>query len=54
LILYLGGLETLLDWLRIGFLRLPLLILVVDAIALCQIMYSMDVFASQYNWYHLP
>jgi len=54
LVLYLGGLEVLLGWLRIGFLRLPLLILVVDVIAISQIMYSMDVFASRFNWYHLP
>jgi 4-amino-4-deoxy-L-arabinose transferase-like glycosyltransferase len=54
LIMYLGGLVVLLGWLRASFLRLPLLILTVDVIALSEIGYSLDVFASQYNWYHLP
>ena len=54
LIVYLGGFEVLLGWLRIGFLRLPLLLLVVAIIGLSEVMYSMAVFASWYNWYHLP
>ena len=54
LILYLGGLEVLLGWLRIGFLRLPLLILLINGMVLWEAIYSMDVFASRYNWYHLP
>jgi hypothetical protein len=54
LIVYLGGLEVLLGWLRIGFLRLPLLVVALHVIALSEIVYSMDVFASQYNWYHFP
>jgi hypothetical protein len=54
LIMYLGGLEVLLGWLQLSFLRLPLLIVMIDGILLSQIAYSLDVFASQYNWYHLP
>ena len=54
LIVYLGGLEVLLGWLRIGFLRFPLLIFLVNVMVLSETMYSMDVFASLYNWYHLP
>jgi hypothetical protein len=53
LVMYLGGLEVLLDWLQLRFLRLPLLIVIVDGILLSQIVYSMDVFASPYNWFHL-
>ena len=54
LIMYLSGLESLLDWLRLGFARLPLLIIMVDVMALTEIVYSLDVFASRYNWFHLP
>jgi hypothetical protein len=54
LIMYLSGLQSLLDWLHLSFLRLPLLILLVDIMAVAQIVYSLDVFASQYNWFHLP
>ena len=54
LIIYLSGLQSLLDWLHLSFLRLPLLILLVDIMAVAQIVYSLDVFASQYNWFHLP
>jgi 4-amino-4-deoxy-L-arabinose transferase-like glycosyltransferase len=53
LIMYLSGLESLLDWLRLSFLRLPLLIIMVDLMALAEIAYSLDVFTSQYNWFHL-
>ena len=49
-----GGLEVLLRWLRLSFLRLPLLIIIVDLMVLAEISYSMQVFASQYNWFHLP
>lgn len=54
LIAYLGGLKAVLDWLRVGFLRVPLLILLVDVLAIWEVVVSIDVFASQYNWYHLP
>lgn len=54
MIMYLSGLESLLDWLRLSFLRLPLLIILVDVMAVAEIVYSLDVFASQYNWFHLP
>jgi hypothetical protein len=54
LIMYLSGLESLLGWLRFSFLRLPLLIIAVDLMAIAAIVYSLDVFASQYNWFHLP
>jgi hypothetical protein len=53
LIVYLSGLESFLGWLRLSFIRLPLLILMVDLVAIAEIVYSLDVFASQYNWYHL-
>ena len=54
LIMYLSGLESLLGWLGLRFLRLPLLIILVDVMAVAEIAYSMDVFASPYNWFHLP
>jgi hypothetical protein len=54
LILYLGGFEALLGWLRLDFARVPLLIVIVDVILMSEISYSIQVFASQYNWYHLP
>ena len=54
LIMYLGGLEVLLSWLQLRFFRLPLLILIVISMFIAEIAYSMGVFASQYNWYHLP
>jgi hypothetical protein len=54
LIMYLGGLEALLRWLRLSFARFPVLIILVDLMAISEIAYSMDVFASQYNWFHLP
>jgi hypothetical protein len=54
LIMYLGGLEVFLDRLRLSFLRVPLLIVLIDSLLLTEIVYSLDVFASQYNWYHLP
>jgi len=54
LMMYLGGLEVLLDWLQLRWLRLPLLILMASFMALSEISYSMQVFASHYNWYHLP
>ncbi len=54
LIMYLGGLEVLLDWLRLSFVRVPLLIVIVNGMLISEIAYSLDVFASQYNWYHLP
>ena len=53
LIMYLSGLESLLAWLGLSFLRLPLLIILVDLMAIAEIVYSLDVFASQYNWFHL-
>ena len=52
--MYLGGLEVLLERLRLSFLRVPVLIVIVDSMLITQIVYSMDVFASQYNWFHLP
>ena len=54
LIMYLSGLESLLEWLRLGFLRLPLLIILVDVMVISEIVYSLDVFVSRYNWFHLP
>jgi hypothetical protein len=54
LIMYLSGLESLLGWLRLSVLRLPLLIIVVNLTALAEFAYSLDVFASPYNWFHLP
>ncbi len=54
LIMYLGGLEAILRWLRLSFARIPVLIVLVDLMAISEIAYSMDVFASQYNWFHLP
>jgi len=54
LILYLGGLEVLLRWLRLGFARVPVLVILVDVMAISQIAAMLDVFASQYNWFHLP
>jgi hypothetical protein len=53
LIMYLSGLESLLDWLRLSFARLPLLVIVAGLMAIAEIVYSLDVFASQYNWFHL-
>ena len=53
LIMYLSGLESFLAWLRLSFLRLPLLIVTVNLVAIAEIVYSLDVFASQYNWFHL-
>jgi hypothetical protein len=52
--MYLSGLESLLGWLRLSVLRLPLLIIVVNLTALAEFAYSLDVFASPYNWFHLP
>ena len=52
--MYLSGLESLLEWLRLGFLRLPLLIILVDVMVISEIVYSLDVFVSRYNWFHLP
>jgi len=43
-----------LRWLRLSFARFPVLIILVDLMAISEIAYSMDVFASQYNWFHLP
>jgi hypothetical protein len=54
LILYLGGLEALLGWLRLSFMRIPVLIVIIDLMVMSQIGYSVQVFASQYNWFHLP
>jgi hypothetical protein len=54
LIMYLGGFEVLLGWLRLSFARLPLLILFVDLMVVSEIAYSMQVFQSRYNWFHLP
>jgi hypothetical protein len=54
LIMYLSGLESLLDWLRLSFARLPLLLITTGLMAVAEIAYSLDVFASQYNWFHLP
>jgi 4-amino-4-deoxy-L-arabinose transferase-like glycosyltransferase len=54
LIVYLSGLESFLEWLRLGFLRLPLLIILADVMVISEIVYSLDVFVSQYNWFHLP
>ena len=54
LIMYLGGLELLLNRLRIGFARLLLLIIIADLMVISEITYSMQVFESQYNWFHLP
>ena len=53
LIMYLGGMEVLLGWLRLSFLRVPLLVIIVNFIVISEISYSMQVFASQYNWFHL-
>ena len=53
LIMYLAGLESLLEWLRLSFLRLPLLIIMVNVLAIAEIAYSLEVFASRYNWFHL-
>ena len=54
LILYVGGLEKLLGLLRLDFARVPLLFIIVDLMVMSEIGYSMQVFASQYNWFHLP
>ena len=54
LIMYLGGLEVLLEWLRLSFARIPLLIVIADLMLMSEITYSTQVFASQYNWFHLP
>ncbi len=54
LIMYLGGLEVLLSRLQLRFFRVPLLILIVSFMFISEMAYSMGVFASQYNWYHLP
>ena len=54
LILYLAGLDALLGWLRLGFLRVPLLIILAGFIVIWEILYTLPVFASQYNWYYLP
>jgi hypothetical protein len=52
--MYLGGLDVLLGWLRLRFARVPLLIIMVNFMVTSEIVYSMQVFASQYNWFHLP
>ena len=54
LIMYLSGLEWLLNWLGWSFLRLPLLMGLAGLMAIVEVAYSLDVFASQYNWFHLP
>jgi hypothetical protein len=54
LILYMAGFEAITELLHLKFLRVPLLILVADLIVVVEICYSMPVFASQYNWFHLP
>ena len=54
LIMYLGGLEWLLDRLRMGFARLPALCILVGLMTISQIAYTAEVFASRYNWFHLP
>jgi len=54
LIMYVGGLDVLLGWLRLRFARVLLLIIIVNFMVISEIAYSMQVFASQYNWFHLP
>ena len=54
LIMFVGGLDVLLGWLRMRFARVPLLVIMVNFMATAEITYSMQVFASQYNWFHLP
>ena len=54
MILYVAGLDAVLKWLRLKFLRVPLLIVIVNFILISEICYSLPVFASQYNWFHLP
>ncbi len=54
LIMYLGGLELLLNRLRMGFARLPVLLVMVGLMTISQIAYTAEVFASRYNWFHLP
>ena len=54
LILYVAGLDALFRWLRLSFLRVPFLIITVDLILISEVCYSLPVFASQYNWFHLP
>ncbi len=49
-----GGIRRAAGMVAIGFPRVPLLIVIVDFIVMSEISYSMQVFASQYNWFHLP
>jgi hypothetical protein len=53
-VMYLGGLEAMLERLQWRRLRLPLLIGMAGFMAVSEISYSLQVFASRYNWYHLP
>ena len=54
LIMYLSGLEWLFGWLRLRGARVPVLIAMVVLMGIVQIFYLAPVFASQYNWFHLP
>ena len=52
--MYLIGLDALLGWLRLTFLRLPAIIALVALMAVSDAVLSFGLFASQFNWYHLP
>ena len=53
LIMYLGGLEVVLRWLRLSWARVPALMIFAGFMATSQLALSIDVFASQFNWFHL-
>ena len=53
LILYLRGLEAILGYVRIGYLRWVILILVIVIMLGSEIRISGEVFASPYNFYHM-
>ncbi len=54
LIMYLSGLDVLLGWLRLRFARVPAIVLLAGIATASEIVLSLPVFASQFNWYHLP
>ena len=54
MVMYLGGLEAVLGWLRLSWARVPALVILVAFMATSQFVLSRDVFASEFNWFHLP